>query len=82
MVHHCVSVSINKPVKAAHIKGTLLYSIGLCTPCVGRGFKNNKVFFSYIYDDVSEVNARYMTFPLDIPRRLTCKQGHPTTECF
>ena len=33
--------SFVKPVKAAQIKDALFYSIGLCTPCVGCGFKDN-----------------------------------------
>ena len=59
-----------KPVKAAHIKDALFYSIGF--HYVGRGVRNNKEFF-YWYDEGGEVNARknitlswYMTFHFKI----------------
>jgi len=37
--------SFVKPVKAAHNEDALFFSIGLCTPCIGRGFKIIKFLF-------------------------------------
>ena len=39
--------SLVTPVKAAHIKDTLFYSIGLCTLRSSR-IKNNKVCFLFV----------------------------------
>ena len=54
-LYFIVAFQFRKPVKAAHIKDALFYSIGF--HFVGRGVKNKKEFF-YLQDEGGEVNAR------------------------